>query len=582
MKIIFKYFIIGLLLFAFACKNKKSTDKSVQKAQLEFKDKFHQANSEKMIGHYERAVVLFNECLVIKPKSAACFFGLSQIYISQNESEKGLSNAEQAYEINPKNKWYLVHLADLYFGVGNYHKSATLYSTLFSDFEETNIEYRYKLVESLIYSNQNEDAIEQLDLIELETGKSPEISLTKHDLYNNIGKPNNATGEIESLLIEYPGNEEIRVTILDYYLQTNQIEKAAAMAEEILIINPKNGNAHLGLADVEIRKNHIDKSFDYLEIGFQDKTVNPQRKMALLSGLTSYALDKKDPNSSVINSRLDTLFKIENENQSLNPDFLLIYATFLDYNNQKIQAREKFKSVTVIDPSNYNGWDALLNINYELNQFDSLYINGNEALEYFPAQPIIYLLAGIGAYESKRFDKAEELLFLGKDLVIKDNSLISEFQYHTGKMHWHNNDKEEAKKYFDKALITEPGNAKVYNGYALFLLKDSEFEQAEVQIKKAIAIDSKNEFYLDTYGQILIKLKKYTSAIETLESAVTINYENAEILEHYGDALFLSGQTKNGLEMWKEALKQVQTQNIQYKNIDTLNKKITDKKYYEN
>ena len=574
-KISIHLIVIGLLTFS--CKTKEDGNSRKHNSlpiELTFKNKFHDANSEKMIGHYDKSILLFKECLLIDPKSAACNFALSEIYLKLNESEKSLEFAQKSFDLSSKNKWYLIHLSDIYHSVGNYHQSANYYDILFSDFNEKNINYRYKLVEALIFSNQNKKAISQLNILELELGKTPEISLTKHDLYNTIGEKEKAKQEITTLLNEHPKNEEIRTQILDYYLQTNQLIKAKSIANDILDINENNGNAYLGLADLEIRSNNIEKSFDYLERGFADENIDSERKMLLLNGLTSYAFDNKDPNSIIINKRLERLYKTVEEDEINNATFLLLYGSYLNMNNHTKRARAKFLQSIKINPSDYRAWDALLNADYTVQLFDSLFIDGQMAIELFPTQPMVYLLTGIGAYESMHFEEAEEYLFLGKDIVINNPELSSEFDYHMGKSLWKSGRSAEGKIYFDKALITYPENAKVYNGYALLLKDDNKLIEAELQIKKALNIEPKNETYLDLYGQILFELNKYIEAEEVYKLAVVIDYTNPSILEHYGNALFLNGKIENVLEMWKEAQKQGNQSKL-------LDKKIRDKKYYE-
>lgn len=565
---------ITVLAFS-ACKNQKdlAQKNTIEQEKLEqdFKDIFHQANSEKIIGHNEKAIKLFNECLTFKPKSATCYFALSEIYLKQNQSEKAIEYGEKAYALNKTNKWYVIHLADMFYHIGNYHQSAKFYQILMDNFNEKNIEYRYKYAESLIYSNQTLKAIQQLNQIEKEVGKSPELSLTKHDLYNSIGKKDEAQKEIDDLLVDFPKNEEIRVTILNYYLQTNQVDKAEKIANQILTINPNNGNALLGLADVEIRQNHINKSFDYLDKGFNSTDVDTERKLSLLNGLTTYAFNSTDNSSELINQRLTPLFEKLNQTENNNADFLKLYGKYLELNNNNIKARELFSKSCQLDPSNYNTWDALLNSDYKTKFYDSLFIDGQKAIDYFPSQPMVYLLTGIGAYESGKYDEAEEYLFLGKDLVINDPELKSEFEYHIGKNYWKQGQKQESKNYFEKALKTYPNNAKIYNGYALLLLNDGELDLAENEIIKALNIDFKNVNYIDTYGQILLAKKQYKKALTQYEKAVGYEHNNPVIIEHYGDALFYNGKTKKAVEMWKEAKRLGNTS-------PQLNKKITDQK----
>lgn len=79
---------------------------------------------------------------------------------------------------------------------------------------------------------------------------------------------------------------------------------------------------------------------------------------------------------------------------------------------------------------------------------------------------------------------------------------------------------------------------------------------------------------LDLYGVVLIKKKSYNAAIVFLEKALYENIYNGSIMEHFGDAYFLSGEEVKGLELWKEAVKYGNDNQL-------LKRKIADKKYYE-
>jgi len=571
----FKIFLLIFILFSLSCKTKKGTlSVHGEPEELNFRKKFHDANNEKLIGHFEKSIKLFNECVVLKPKASASYFGLSKVYLQLKNTTQSIEFGQKAYDLNTNNKWYALHLAELYHSVGNYHKSSKFYSLLFSDFEEKNIEYRYQLAEALIYSEQHQKAIDQMNLIEVETGKTPELSLTKHDLYNDLGKPKEANQEITSLLNKFPDNIEVRSQILNYYLKTNQVNTASAIAEQIIKADSTNGNAYLGLADIEIRKNNIDKSFDYLEKGFNTGNVEPQRKLSLLNGLVQFAFDRKDENATKINNRLNSLFKITETTENSNPDFLSLYGNYLVLNKKPSEARTKFKKVCELNPSDYRAWDGLLNVDYDIKLYDSLFSDGNKAIEYYPTQPMVYLLTGIGAYESNHFSEAEELLKMGKDYVIKDDELKSEFEYQLGKSYWKSGDKAKGELFIKKALLITPDNAKAYNGYANLLVADNKLELALNQSNKSIKIAPNSQLFLNTNGEILIALKRFTLAVQVLKKAVMIDYKNSTVLENYADALFLDGKIVQALEFWKESQKQGNDSKL-------LSKKIETKKYYE-
>lgn len=573
---LFKITLLITILFSLSCKAKKelSSLKHAESEELAFRKKFHDANNEKLIGHFEKSIGLFKECIALKPNASASYFGLSKIYLQLKNTTKSIEYAQKSYDLNTQNKWYVIHLADLYHSVGNYHQSAKYYQTLFNSFQEKNIDYRYQLAEALIYSEQNQKAIDQLNTIELETGKTPELSLTKHDLYKNLNKPKAANLEIVDLLNEYPKNVDIRNQILDYYLQTNQTKTAEIIAKQILEVDSTNGNAYLGLADIEIRKNNIDQSFDYLEQGFNSGQVNSDRKLSLLNGLVQFAFDRINKNSTQINKRLRPLFLLTEKEEGNNPKFLALYANYLVLNNESLKAREKYLTVCKLNPSDYRAWEGLLNVDYDNGLYDSLFSDGTKALEYYPSQPMVYLLTAIGAYESKNYNDGEELLMMGKDYVIQDLELKSEFEYHLGKLHWKSGDQDKGKSWFTKAIKSEPKNAKIHNGYAELLQHDNALENALLQSNQAIALAPKNEYFLTINGEILISLKQYAQAVIILERAIVIDYSDPRILESFGDALFLSGNSKDALDIWKESKKNGN-------NSILINKKISDKTYYE-
>src|SRR5690606_11497409 len=163
-------------------------------------------------------------CLSINANSSAVHFALSDIYEIQGNKNLALETAQRAFQIDKTNKWYALRLADLYFKMGDYQNSSIYYDLGINE-QEKNIDLKFSYAEALIYSNQYQKAIVVMDEIEIDTGKIPELSLTKHDMYMALGDEEKAQNELNTLISENPGNLEYRIIIADYFLQTNQPEK---------------------------------------------------------------------------------------------------------------------------------------------------------------------------------------------------------------------------------------------------------------------------------------------------------------------------------------------------------------------
>lgn len=537
-----------------ACGNEKdAAEQSVFNQRKVFKETFHEANSEKMIGHYEKAIELFEKCLVIEAENPAVHFALSDLYEKQGDEAKTLSHAEQAYELNTKNKWYILRLADLYFAQEKFDETANLYGQIIED--EKNIDLKFKYVEALIRANRNEEAISMLNEIEVETGKIPEVSFTKYDLLVQSGKRDEAEAELQALMDDNPTDSDYKIMVAEFYMQQGDFIKSKKIVQSILDDDPEYGQAYIMMADLHLRQDDLKGTFSNLSKGFKSEDVELDRKLEILRGLIPYT-GKNQRDYKEMRAGVSDLFDIVYD-PNLNNGRLHEYYGFYWLTQENFERAEKeYQLACDLDPSSFNTWLQLLSAQKELGNYSGMFANGKKAADLFPAQPIIYLLTGIGAKESKEFEAAEEWFFLGKDLVVKDPQLQSEFLYQLGDMNYMQGNPDEGKFYFDQAIQTFPGNVNVYAENAKRLLKDGKADEAETEIKKGIAIAPKSVLLLDIYGQILFEKKEYSSAADAFAQALYDNYFDGILLERYGDALFLSGKKGDAFEIWSEAIKQ--------------------------
>jgi tetratricopeptide (TPR) repeat protein len=542
-----------MVLFVSSCNNSKKTEEvNIYTQRKIFKSEFHRANSEKMIGHYEKAIVLFENCLVMEPNNHAVHFALSDLYQTYGDNAKTLYHAESAYNNNKSNKWYALRLADLYFASNEFAKTADLYAAIIA--EEKNVDIKFKYVDALIRAKRYPEAINMLNEIEVETGIIPELTFTKHDLYTQLGETENAEKELTRLMNENPGDPDNKVMVADYYLQQQEFVKAKNLLESVIKDDPNAGQAYIMMADLELRQNNVSGAFDNLKKGFLSDDVELDRKLEITRGLLPYTA-KNERDYTEMRAGVAALFDIIYDPSLGNGTMHNYYGDFWTFQENYAKAEEQYEIATEIDPSSFNLWLRLLDAQSNLGNYKGLAKNGEKAAELFPAQPIIYLLTGIGSKELKDYEKAEEWFFLGKDLVVQDPQLRSEFLYHLGDMNYRQDNLEEGAFYFDQAIQAYAGNINVYADKATRLLIDNKLDLAEIEIKKGVEIAPKSAKLLDIYGQILFEKQSYKSAGDNFLKALYENYSDGEILERYADALFLNGEKDKAIELWGEAIK---------------------------
>ena len=547
---------------------------AVSNSREQFETLFHEGLSEKMLGHYDRAILLFEQCLTAEPNNGAVHFALSDLYKIQGNAPKAVQHGTSAYNSDNTNKWYALNLAQLYFAVGDYKNSTTYFDIAITE-EEQNLELKYQYAEALIVSGQYEKAIAVIDDIELETGRLPELTLAKYDMYKILGEPEKADAQIKSLLDENPTSIEFRSVIGTYYLGQDDFQKAKAMGEEMIRIKPEDGEGYFLLADAESRLKNTQKSFELYKTGFSKDNVSLERKLELLWTLGPQAFDRSSPDAKIAEAGMEALFAMVYDPSLKNETLHTYYGNFLLNQGKTEEALKQYKIVCDLNASDFTFWNQLLFLESDLRAFADLYTDAQRAIELFPAQPVFYLHAGIGAYETGKFSASEEFLFLGRDLVVNAPQLLADFYIHLGILSCIQKKYAEGYTYFEQAKQANPTGGKAYGVEAKFQVLEGRLELAETTVKAGLAIEPLQSEVLHAQGIILLKKKEYAPALKSLEMAAVHDPKNGLILENYGDALFLNGQKEKAVEAWIEARNHGN-------NSDLLKRKIADSTYYEN
>ncbi len=567
--------VFGICILLTSCNNRNIDEPEFERsvANDAFKEAFHEGMREKMIGHFEKAIPLFEKCLVLSPESAPVHFALSDLYEKTGQRAQSENFAQKAYSLDKTNKWYVLRLADIYYLNGDFAKCASFYEMIIKD--EKNIDLKFQYADALIKSNQAKKAIMMLDEIEVETGKSPELSITKNELYLSLRDEESAANELDQLIEDNPGNIENIVVVAEYFLNSRRPLQAEKLIAESLLKNPDAGELFIMAADIKLRKGEIDGAFQDIRKGFGCEDLLLERKLDLMKGLMPFGFNPANPDAKKVQVEMQALFGLIYDINLQNDQLHQIYGSFLQKTGKREEARRQFRLVCDLNPDSYESWSQLLQLESSLKMYQELSVDGKEAFELFPTQPQFYLFAGIGAYESGQFANAEEWLFLGKDLVIKDNVLSSDFLFHLGQTYCRQNKRDEGFSYFDQALVMNPKNTVAYAQKAEYLIAERNYISAESVVVEGMKITPDDPGLLDASGQILLHKKSFADAVKIFERALAPDVFNPKILEHYGDALFLLGDTEKAVEIWKEAKKNGNTSEV-------LNRKITDGKYYEN
>ncbi|MFM9985851.1 MAG: tetratricopeptide repeat protein [Flavobacteriales bacterium] len=584
MKSILTYLFVVLALVNTSCKSGKGGNSGKvakpgtevdpgdvkPKVDTRFQEKFFEAQLEKSKNNYDKAYASFEACLALSPQNGAVHYELGRFDLQTKGNPEGaLAHAKAAVASDVKNPWYQMLLGDVYMSMENFEMAAKSYK-LVAELNPSDPYILEQKARAQVYAGQIKEALATCDEIEKMNGPYEELSMWQHELWLSLNQPEKAGLEIENLAKSFPDEPRYWGIAAQFYARNGMPEKAQKAMEEMVKSDPDNGQVHYQLSEFYAANGDDRKSYEELKKAFETVDISIDQKVGVL--LKYFSLT--DFNQTY----LPQAYELLNLTESLHPGeakSYSIYGDFLFREGRDEEALQKYRKAVELDPSKSVIWEQIISIDNSLNDFDNMATESAKALELFPSIPEFYYFNGIANYKKKQNQQAIESLLIGKELVIENDGLLSQFYSALGEIYHYQNDHVKSDENYNKALKYQSENVYVLNNYAYYLsLRKTRLDQAAEMALKANTIAPGQPSFEDTYAWILFCQENYNEALIWIEKAISHSEESAELSEHYGDILFKLNRTSEAVSKWKEA-KQLGG------NSSKLDQKINEQKYID-
>ena len=546
-----------------SCKKKKDTTATnvrkesgeVEPDQLRpeldtrFQEKFFHAQLEKAKGNVQQAYNLFHESLKFEPKNAASHYEIGRIDLKTLiNPELALSHAKVCVEQDKTNPWYHLLMGECYMGLVKYDLAVKSFREV-AKLNPDDPEILYQIATAQLYAGKTSDAIATYDELERKSGPYEELSLQKHQLYMEIKDITKAGMELEKLANAFPEEPRYWGMAVQFYQKNGNAVKAEEAMNEMLKSDLENGQVHYQLSEYYAAKGEDKKSYDELKLAFKTTDVSiDQKVMILLRYLTLTDIKPEFlPQAYELLALTDQTYPNEAKTHS-------IYGDFLYRDGRRVEALARYRKSAELDASKKMIWEQILTLESELSDFKSMAADSRKAMEYFPSQPEFYYYNGLANQRLLEYDKAIDSYSIGKELVIDNKQLLSQFYSSLGETYHYQGNHEKSDQSYDESLRIEPENAFVLNNYSYYLsLRKVKLEKASQMSKRSNELSPGQASFEDTYAWVLFQEGKYAEALIWIEKSLSHGIKNGELLEHQGDILFRLGRTADAVEKWKEA-----------------------------
>ena len=516
---------------------------------------FLEAIRQQEMGNFAAAFDLLRHALDINPNAPEVYYEIAGYYIDMQNGKAARYYFEKAAELAPDNPAYLEKLGQFYISQANYEQALATYERLYANNKtrEDVLQILYQL-----YGSQNnyKKMIEVIERMEMLLGSSEQLSLTKMQIFEQMGDKRKAQAELMRLVQKNPLDLNYRIMLGNWFFQNDKKKEAFKEYQAVLKEEPNNAAAQLSLLDYYRDAKNEKVVEELTQKLLESKKTEKETKMALLRQviIDNQQSDAKD--SLEVIKLFDRVLSYPQEDA----DIVMMKAAYLTLKNAPVDSVNKvYEQAIAIEPDNSRARIALIQNIWKEEQYDKVISISRPAQEYNPEEMVFYYFEGFAQYMKKENDAALQTFKKGVAQIKPDSdpNIVSDFYAIMGDILHEKGLDKEAFEAYDSCLHWRPENLAALNNYAYYLsLSKNDLKKAEQMSYKTIKKEPANPTFLDTYAWILFLQERYEEANIYIDQAIKNDTTPSGVLfEHAGDIYYHVGKTAEALASWQQALK---------------------------
>lgn len=542
-------------LLALALLGGSVATQAAEKDSLTIADYFYlEGLRQQEMGNLTAAYDLLRHAHDLNPRSAAVYYQLAGYYVNMKNDALARTYFEKAASLDPENATYQEKLGQLYITQKDYPNAIKAYELLYSSYK-TRVDVLQLLLQ--LYGSQNDykKMINVLDRIEVLEGSSEQISLSKMQIYEQMGDKKKEYESLKSLVDEHPLELDYRVMFGNWLLQNGKKNDALKEYKSVLKEEPNNALAKLSMLDY-YRSIKDQATVDELTNELlQSPKTEKETKMTLLRDIIS-----SDQQANISDSaKVMSLFSLALSTKQEDADLIMMKAAYMAMKNMpKAEINHVYEQAIDVEPDNSRARLALIQNIWATEDYDKVIEICRPAIEYNPDEMAFYYFKGMAEFQKHDIDAALETFKKGVGQIKEDSDpeIVSDFYAILGDILHEKGKASEAFAAYDSCLKWKADNYGALNNYAYYLsVANKDLPRAEQMSYKTIKAEPNNATYLDTYAWILFQQQRYEEAKIYIDQVLRNDKDpSGVVLEHVGDIYMKTGDTQKALEYWQKAI----------------------------
>ena len=515
---------------------------------------FLEAMRQQDMGNLTAAFDLLRHARDLNPAAPEVYYQLAAFYVDMKKDALAREYFEKAASLDPENSAYQEKLGKLYVSQKDYPNAIKAFERLY-EANKTRSDVLQLLYQ--LYGSQNDYKmmIKCLERLETVEGTSEQISLSKMQIYEQMGEKRKEYDELKALVDGHPLDLNYRVMFGNWLLQNGKKKEALQKYRDVLKEDPDNSLAKVSMMDYY---NNIGDKASVKTI-LRDLLQSPKTaqtlKLELLRQVIASSQKDNNPDSTEVLRLFSEALAVPQENA----DIYMLKAAYMSFLKlPKPDITRVYEQAIEIEPDNSSARIALIQNIWDTHDYDKVIAICRPAIEYNPDEILFYYFQGMAQFQKHDNNAALETFRKGVGQIKPDSdpSIVSDFYGIMGDILHEKGLNKEAFQAYDSCLQWKPDNVAALNNYAYYLSQANEnLAKAEEMSYKTIKAEPNNSTFLDTYAWILFQQKRYEEAKIYIEQVIRNDSTlSNEVNEHVGDIYAQTGDMAKAIEFWQKAI----------------------------
>lgn len=507
------------------------------------------------MGNLTAAFDLLRHARDLNPNAPEVYYLLAPYYVDLKDDTRSRAYYERATTLDPENSSYIEKLGQLYVSQKDYPNAINAYEKLYA-LNKARVDVLQILYQ--LYGSQNEfqQMINVLNRIEVLEGSSEQISLSKMQIYEQMGEKRKEYDELKSLVDSHPLDLNYKVMFGNWLLQNGKKKEAVKLYRNVLKEEPTNALAKLSLLDY-YRTIGDQATVDVItQELLQSPKTEKETKIALLRQVISSNQQANVSDSAEVMKLFSQALSVP----QTDADILMMKAAYMSLKKMpKAEINRVYEQAIDVEPDNSRARIALIQNIWDTGDYDKVIAICRPAQEYNPEEMVFYYFQGMAQYQKHENDAALQTFRKGVSQIKADSNpdVVSDFYALMGEILHEKGRLAESFQAYDSCLQWKPDNIAAMNNYAYYLSEaNKDLPKAEQLSYKTIKAEPNNSTFLDTYAWILFQQKRYEEAKIYIDQAIRSDSTLTGVVkEHAGDIYAMTGDIDKALEFWQQSLK---------------------------